>query len=154
MKSAIQPKTTNIQLKEVTRNNWEDIALLTVDDGQKEFIESNAFSLAQSVFEPNWRPFGIYTNNELIGFTMIGKEAKTEHIWLDRFMLDYHYQGKGYGKRSFSLILHWIYETFHCNEIFLSVHYKNNHAKKMYERFGFRLTGKMDGPEIIMVKAS
>ena len=50
----------DLRIREVTAENWLSTALLSVEEDQKEFIESNSFSLAQSMFEPEWHSIGLY----------------------------------------------------------------------------------------------
>lgn len=84
-----------IYLKEVNIENWRDVVSLSVAENQKNYIESNAFSLAESKFLKQWKPMAIYHNEELIGFSMYGYFKNEKRVWLDRFMIHSKYQGKG-----------------------------------------------------------
>lgn len=129
---------------EVTNENWQDVAYLSVHDSQKNFIESNSFSLAQSKFEPEWKSVGLYDGEELIGYAMHGRELTTGDVWLDRFMIDHHHQGKGYASRFLKLLLTRIERIYQCDTIYLSIYPDNQKAQYLYEKFGFQLNGKVD----------
>ncbi|EEL51078.1 MULTISPECIES: GNAT family N-acetyltransferase [Bacillus cereus group] len=144
----------NLHICEVTANNWRSVAALNVTKEQQQFIESNAFSLAESLYEENGTSVGLYDEEILIGYAMYGwYSAKDNSVWLDRFMIDYHFQGNGYAKRFLHLLIQYLQQKFQCKKIYLSLHPENKLAMKLYESFGFRLTGDIDdeGPVVGVV---
>ncbi|MBD5642702.1 GNAT family N-acetyltransferase [Clostridium botulinum] len=142
----------NLHLEEVTIKNWRSIAALKVNENQQNFIESNAYSLAEWKFVPDFHPKAIYDNNKLIGFAMYGYFEKETRLWLDRFMIDYKYQNKGYGKSSLELLISVMINEYKCNKIYLSTFKDNIEAIKLYEKFGFEFNGEFDeNGELIMV---
>lgn len=140
-----------LRICEVNSNNWRDIAALSVSKDQYAFIEDNSYSLAQSKYHPEWKSVAIYDNETPIGYGMYGTDLRTNQVWLDRFMIDQHYQGKGYGKRAFPMLIELIKKTYQCKRIYLSIHPENDAAQKLYESFGFKLTGEMDCGEAVMM---
>ncbi|ABS39999.1 GNAT family N-acetyltransferase [Clostridium botulinum] len=142
----------NLHLEEVTIKNWRSIAALKANENQQNFIESNAYSLAEWKFVPDFHPKAIYDNNKLIGFAMYGYFKKETRLWLDRFMIDYKYQNKGYGKSSLELLISVMINEYKCNKIYLSTFKDNIGAIKLYEKFGFEFNGEFDeNGELIMV---
>ncbi|MEY8347027.1 GNAT family N-acetyltransferase [Bacillus cereus] len=144
----------NLHICEVTANNWRSVAALNVTKEQQQFIESNAFSLAESLYEENGTSVGLYDGDTLIGYAMYGwYSAKNNSVWLDRFMIDYHFQGNGYAKRFLHLLIQYLQQKFQCTKIYLSLHPENKLAMKLYESFGFHLTGDIDdeGPVVGVV---
>ena len=94
----------NIQLKVVTRENWEDALKLQVKDNQTKFVPSVAVSLAKVYIKPDgdaveYMPFAIYDGNHMVGFIMhaVVKET-TDMYWINGFIIDRKQQGNGYGK--------------------------------------------------------
>ncbi|MFC7392025.1 GNAT family N-acetyltransferase [Scopulibacillus cellulosilyticus] len=140
-----------LQIREVNSNNWRIIAALSVSKDQHAFIESNSYSLVQSKYHPEWKSVAIYDGNTPVGYCMYGTDIEKNQIWLDRFMIDQHYQGKGYGKQAIPLLIDCIVETYQCDRIYLSIHPENFAAQKLYESFGFKLTEEMDFGEAVMV---
>ncbi|KEI98048.1 GNAT family N-acetyltransferase [Clostridium botulinum] len=142
----------NLHLEEVTIKNWRSIVALKVNENQQNFIEGNAYSLAEWKFAPDFHPKAIYDNNKLIGFAMYGYFEKKTRLWLDRFMIDYKYQNKGYGKSSLELLISVMINEYKCNKIYLSTFKDNIGAIKLYEKFGFEFNGEFDeNGELIMV---
>lgn len=105
-------------------------------------------------------PFGIYADDAPIGFLMLGYDeipgeenlpiVKGNYcIW--RFMIDKHYQGKGYGKEAMKLAIEYV-KTFPCGPAkicYLSYEPENLVAARLYQSFGFEETGEYDGEEKI-----
>ena len=143
-----------LHLEKITKANASEIIELKVRRDQKEYVASNALSLAhayvalsnnQSVY-----PFGIYLDNKPIGFIMVGFDAyflgdedpdvlkKQYFIW--RFMIDKRYQGKGYGKQAFNLAVEFV-KTFPAGKAdlcWVSYEPANEKAKKLYASCGFK----------------
>ncbi|MGR6010119.1 GNAT family N-acetyltransferase [Bacillus cereus] len=144
-----------LHICEVTEKNWRSVAALNVAKDQQQFIESNAFSLAESLYEGNGTSVGLYDGETLVGLMQcmdgIGKNVKS--VWLDRFMIDQRYQGKGYAKRFLRLLIQFLQNKFECKTIYLSLHPDNKPAMGLYESFGFRLNGDIDdeGPVVGVV---
>ncbi|ALL23504.1 TPA: GNAT family N-acetyltransferase [Bacillus cereus] len=143
-----------LHICEVTEKNWRSVAALNVAKDQQQFIESNAFSLAESLYEKNGTSVGLYDGETLVGYAMYGWYwEKRKSVWLDRFMIDQRYQGKGYAKRFLRLLIQFLQNKFECKTIYLSLHPDNKPAMGLYESFGFRLNGDIDdeGPVVGVV---
>ena len=149
-----------ITLEKITYKNYIKVIWgLKVSRKQKNFVASNNSSLAEAyVAITNGgvaMPFAICKNGKPIGFLMIGyglsedddlenedpafveMARKSYLIW--RFMIDKHYQGKGYGRRAMQLAIDFI-KTFPCGKAetcWLSYEPENEVAKKLYASFGF-----------------
>ncbi|MFD3449681.1 GNAT family N-acetyltransferase [Microbacteriaceae bacterium 4G12] len=144
----------NLHICEVTKANWRSVAALNVAKDQQQFIESNAFSLAESLYEKNATSLALYDEETLVGYAMYGwYSEKDESVWLDRFMIDQNFQGNGYAKRFLSLLIKYLQQKYPCKKIYLSLHPDNRLAMKIYESFGFHLTGDIDkeGPVVGVV---
>lgn len=144
-----------LSLKKVTQDNWRAVANLSVKHQQHSFIEANSISLLESAFDLSfsWVPLALYDKDTLIGFAMVGAFDKQENsIWLDRFMIDQNFQGKGYGKKALPLIIDFIKHNWEVNQIILSAHEENQEIFSFYEAFGFKNTHQLDKQfhEIIM----
>ncbi|MGE6258126.1 GNAT family N-acetyltransferase [Heyndrickxia sporothermodurans] len=140
----------SLRIREVTAENWLETALLSVEDDQKDFIESNSFSIAQSIFEPEWKSVSLYDEEILVGYAMYGNNSWNDGVWLDRFMIDKRFQGKGYAKRFLPMLIEHIRKLYHCNKIYLSVSEENKVAIALYERFGFQLNGEVDDSGVVV----
>jgi len=146
----------NVQLKVVTRENWEDALKLQVKENQTKFVPSVAVSLAKVYIKPDgdnveYIPFAIYDDNLLVGFIMhaVVRET-TDMYWINGFIVDQMQQGNGYGKAALQKSIYLIKNTYKaCKEIRLTVHKDNIFAKKLYERAGFQSLGHdYDGEQV------
>lgn len=152
-------------LEKVNGKNVWDILKLTVYKEQENFVAGNDVSIIEAYIAITGNgyafPFGIYENDTLIGFLMIGFD--TDDYWDDappvakgnynlwRLMIDRKYQNKGYGKEALKLALEFI-KSFPCGRAeycWLSYEPENEVARRLYRSFGFVETGEMDGEELI-----
>lgn len=136
------------QLKPISQENWRTAASLEVAPNQKGLIEENTLSLLEAAYDTKlkWTPVGLYVDNKMVGFAMIGSEAPSDRsIWFDRFMIDHHHQRQGYGHALFRSVLTYLKEHYkQVDKIYLSVHEENEKAFPFYESFGFVHTNEKD----------
>jgi len=140
-----------VELREITRDNFDDCINLKVSEAQGDFVASNLYSLAQAwVYNKTAFPFAIYVKDTPVGFIMLGYYdlKKCYNVW--RFMIDERHQGKGYGKAALLLGIRYLTETHGAREIFLSVVPENTVAEGLYRSIGFERTGDMSGSEVVM----
>ncbi|VQI45913.1 acetyltransferase [Streptococcus pneumoniae] len=84
-----------IELRDVTMENYFDVLNLDVKEYQKQFIATNAISLAEAyVYTKNGdfvAPLAVYDNDVIIGFVMIAYDKKivisSGNYLLFRFMM-------------------------------------------------------------------
>ncbi|WP_077617399.1 GNAT family N-acetyltransferase [Bacillus sinesaloumensis] len=137
-----------IILRDVTMENLLDVIRLKSEDKEfalfEKWIASNVFSLAQAKVQPDWVTKAIYDRTQLIGFTMYGLENERNRFELCRIMIDYKYQGKGYGTLAVKEIISEMIKTLpFCDEIYLSVIPTNLAAIHVYTKAGFAKTGEI-----------
>ncbi len=138
-----------LTIKVIEKEEWDTIEELSVHSEQSHFIETSAACLDDAkndAYNMKWNFYGIYLNDKLIGFAMHGIYGRMplSEVWLDRFMIDKNYQGKGYGKKSMELIIEKMHEEYNCEKLYLSVHEDNHAAIKLYEKLGFKKTPLKD----------
>ncbi|MDR2284435.1 MAG: GNAT family N-acetyltransferase [Sphingobacterium sp.] len=137
----------SVILKEVTAGNYYEVGLLTTNQSgmptfDEEFICANSVSIAESKYYPKLHPQAIYANDILIGFILSGPYIDDDdNFWILRYMIDYKYQGKGYGKRALLSFIEQIRQKGLVQEIFLGLDAANEKAIKVYTACGFRFTG-------------
>lgn len=152
-----------MELRKVDDKNLWQIIKLSVKEDQKHFVATNTQSILQAYTTITSGgvalPFGLYEEDELVGFVMFGydgyEEGDPEYIrgsyGLWRFMIDENHQGKGYGRKAMEACLDYI-RTLPCGEAeycWLSYEPENTAAKKLYNFFGFQETGDVAGGEVI-----
>jgi diamine N-acetyltransferase len=129
-----------ITLRDVTRENYERVAALQLLESQRKYLASNAFSLAQLHFHPNFRPRAIYSDEELIGFLMYApmtEDGKPHDYKIFRFMIDHRHQGEGVGRQALQLALDEIRRNVRVDRIEICYKTDNPVAKDFYASFGF-----------------
>ncbi len=139
-----------VTLREITAENFWDCIELEVSDDQKGFVTSNAVSLAQSKYQPECIPLGVFADEEMVGFAMYCIDSDDGEYWIYRMMTDKRHQGKGYGRKALELLVQRIKEDETRRCIFLGVHRESAGAVALYENFGFEFTGQVFGAEHIM----
>lgn len=136
----------SISLHKTTKNNWVDLIELTVFPEQENFLESNLRSIARSRFEPTWVPFSIYFKEIAVGFLMYD----SRDYYIIRFMIDRHFQNQNYGRVGLELLLEYLKTERKFPEATVSFVSGNIVAEKVYEKVGFRRTGRIEGTEVYM----
>lgn len=142
----------NIQLKEITKENYREAVKLKVSKEQEEFVAPNVFSIAQSKFYQSWVPTAIYNESEMVGFLMYGEDDVNEGdgtLWIIRIMIDARFQGKGYGRTAMEKVIEHIRNNFTQKELFISFVPENEFARKLYTSLGFEDTGRFEDGETV-----
>ena len=149
----------SVELRPVTAKNWQALIKLQVREDQREFVASNLYSIAETQFgheeEGHWNfySFGVYANDEPVGFIMYGinYEHSRFHGFIARLMVDENHQGKGYGRAAMEQIL----ETFRADErvrqIGISYEPHNKVAQALYASLGFVEPGELIEGETLAV---
>ena len=142
----------NISLRPITRDNFEECCNLEVTETQQEFVASNTYSLAESKFFPEFVPLAIYNEDVIVGFLMYGRDdLDGELVWmLLRFMIDYRFQGKGYGRAALQLFIDYIRSKTGCRVLYTSIIPGNNIAQNLYSSLGFEERGDLEDGELVL----
>ena len=131
-----------ISLKEITKDNIDEVLALKVDESQGAFVSSNGDSLAQAYVYPETAfPFAVYEDSTVVGFIMMGYYGAKSYYTLWKFMIDSRYQRRGYGRKALELGIKYLQDRFGVTEIYTGVIPDNTVAKKLYASIGFRETG-------------
>ena len=141
-----------ISLQPITPNNWiECIELAPTPEQQAHgYVAPNVLSLAQAYAEPWWIPLAIYAGTTMIGFVLYGRWPQSGYAsywgnkpkpgidYILRMMIDGRYQGQGYGKASFAVLLERITAQPGCQAIELDYDRANIVAARLYAGYGFQ----------------
>ena len=99
-----------------------------------QYIASNEDSWrAAKENEKIARPFAIYCDEKMVGFTMFAFEEyadPNDRYWLWRFMIDEKFQGNGYGTAALQAIIQY-FRDHGANDIRLSTKETNTAALSM-----------------------
>lgn len=133
-----------VELRQITKDNYEECISLKVSESQKAFVSPNVHSLAQAwVYYDTAFPFAIYADDTMVGFIMLGYYKAEGYYTLWKFMIDEKYQNKGYGKKALRLGIDYLVDRFNVKEIYTAYYATNRIARELYASFGFRETGEV-----------
>ncbi|WP_460533482.1 GNAT family N-acetyltransferase [Chitinimonas naiadis] len=143
---------TALTLRPITRDNFEAVTDLQLLDHQRQYLASNAFSIAEASFHPYCHTRAIYQHEALVGFLMYVSpheegDAGEYAIW--RFMIDARHQGKGYGRQAMQGVLAEICSKADAQRISISYSPTNPVAKDFYASFGFVESGLDEDGEML-----
>ena len=146
----------NLELRAIDDTNKNAVELLEVLDSQKQYIASNKYSLetaAKEEYREIARPFAIYGDGNIVGFTMFAFELTSsdpnDRYWLWRFMIDKNAQGNGYGSVALEKIIDY-FKSHGADHILLSTKESNTSALSLYHKYQFAETGEMSDDEIVL----
>lgn len=142
-----------VEIVELNAENWYDCCELEVSEEQKEYIEPNAVSIAQSKFETTLKPYAIYVEEKVVGFLMYNSVVEElDGFWVYRIMVDKRYQGNGIGKAATKLMMTEMIESLNAKKIVVGYHPKNMGAHNLYGSLGFIDNGDRFGKEMAVIK--
>jgi diamine N-acetyltransferase len=141
-----------VRLRDVTADNWEEVVDLKVSKDQKGFVASNAYSIAESKFDPHVKPRAIYAGKRAVGFLMyetLHYEGKPHDYSIYRLMIDKRQQGKGYGRRALEQAIDEIKQDAHARRITICYVPGNRVSQQFYGSLGFKEVGLDEDGEMI-----
>ena len=132
-----------IKLRQIDRSLWDTCCQLRVSEGQRSFVASSAYSLAQAAYEPDTHPMGILRDGELVGFVMYDFDSDG-NVWnMCRLMVDEKFQKQRIGETAIGLLLEYV-RARHGHVLFhTSAEPENAVAIALYEKMGFQKTGRI-----------
>lgn len=135
-----------ISLQALQAHNWEKCAALTVHSHQVDYLQSNLFVMARSLFEPI-QIFAILEDAEVVG--MLALYCKGQLLWISHLMIDQQYQGRGIGRQVLKLIPGEAIPKRSFVEMRAGVLEGNRSGQGFFRRAGFVLQGQLPDGELI-----
>ncbi len=134
-----------VYLKEVTKENIDEVLELSVREDQKSFVSTTAESLAQAyAYKETAFPFAVYNDDTMVGFIMMGYYEVKNYYTLWKFLIDKKYQHMGYGREALMQGISFMRDKFNIKEIYTGVAPGNSVAKGLYQSIGFEDTGQIE----------
>ena len=129
-------------LKCITEDNFLDAFHLKLRKDQEEFVSHPIRSLAQAyVYRNQCQPFGIYQDEEMVGYVMVIYDYDVPEYDIWHMMIDGARQGKGYGKEALKRVLEYIgTKPFgESNRVVLTCNQQNIPGLRLYRSLGLSL---------------
>jgi len=166
-----------VELKKISilDDNMKECVALQVLPEQRNFVASNAISLAEAYCENKAYaetgkgniavPYAIYKDSKMVGFIMYGyfppgnEEEDDEDYYNDdehyyyvwRLFIDKEHQGKGIGRETVKQIMDEI-KSRPCGEAnycYVSYERTNIASKTTFASYGFKEDGRVIGGEVV-----
>jgi diamine N-acetyltransferase len=141
-----------VTLRDVTRENLDDILDLKVRSEQEKFVSSNAASIAEAHFYPETIWFqAIYADETPVGFVLVEDDPVKSLYAVWRFMIDARFQGNGFGKRALRLTIEYMKTRSRAKLLLTHCVPGEGSPEEFYKKMGFASTGEIaEDEEIIM----
>ena len=141
---------TDINLRNVDKDNFKAIFRLRVKPEQEQFVAPNVQSIAEAHFSDKAWFRAIYADNEPVGFVMLSIIPDKAEYFLWRFMIDEKHQSCGYGRRSLELVIDYVGSLPNATALYTSHVEGEGSPAEFYAKLGFRHTGEVDDGELVM----
>jgi diamine N-acetyltransferase len=129
---------TEVALKRITVENWQECIELSVKDDQVDFVPSNLYSIAEAQFYPKAVPLAIHNvEGQMVGFIMYGIDVASGKWKVFRLMIDKAHQGRGYGRAAMEQVVQQLAGRPDCDEILICYNTTNHAARELYADLGF-----------------
>lgn len=138
-----------LSFRDIDRYNFREVLRLSVAETQKNFVATNAYSLAQAKAQPECVPLAVYDGETLVGFTMYAMDVEDQEYWIYRLMVGQEFQSRGYGRQILSQVLERLRADSAHHRVYLSCNPENAWGRALYESVGFRPDGRLHHGEIV-----
>lgn len=141
----------NVTLEPVTIDNFEALMDMELPPEQARFLDSNAYSIAQAQYYPDWHPRAIYCDGSPAGFALYDESGDGElgHYAIYRLMVDHPRQHQGIGRRAMQLLLSEIRGKADARRITICYKPDNATARAFYASLGFVETDTNELGEVV-----
>ncbi|MCK5297349.1 MAG: GNAT family N-acetyltransferase [Candidatus Heimdallarchaeota archaeon] len=129
----------SVTLKDITRENFEELISLFVDQEQEQFVASNLYTIAQMQFKEEKIAKGVYVDEKAVG--LIAYDLEDYDIW--RLMIDARFQGNGYGRKAMEIVLDILRKDSRLETARTSIVVENVAMRNLIVSFGFKENGKV-----------
>jgi diamine N-acetyltransferase len=141
----------NVTLEPITRANFEAVMDIELPPEQARYVASNAYSIAQAHYYPQFQPRAICHDGKPVGFLLFGlpEEHAPGHYGIYRLMVDAALQNRGIGRRAMELLLRDLRARPDARRIWICYKPENAVGRRFYASLGFSEVGVDDEGEMI-----
>ncbi|HEY0061956.1 MAG TPA: GNAT family N-acetyltransferase [Telluria sp.] len=141
----------NVTLQAITIDNFEAVMDLELPPEQACHLDSNAYSIAQAHYYPDWKPRAIYCDGVPAGFALydISGDGEAGHYAIYRLMVAHDLQNKGIGRLAMLLLLDELRAQPDMRRITICYKTDNPTARRFYASLGFAEIGLSEDGEMV-----
>jgi len=141
-----------VSLQPITEDTVWGICQLsdTLTEPRKNFVATNAVSLAQAHFNKHAWFRAIYAGKAPVGFMMIVDDDETPEYFLWRFMIAEPFQGRGYGREAIRRLVAYVESRPGARELLVSCGEGEGSPEEFYLKQGFMPTGEVMDDETVL----
>lgn len=135
-------------------DNLHAVLALEVAPSQRQFVATNAKSIAAAHFHPEAWFRAVYAGDQAVGFLMLHDESlrpkprQPGYYFLWRLMIDASQQGRGFGRRAVELLVDHVRGRPDASELLTSCRRGPGSPEEFYLKLGFRPTGQESHGEL------
>jgi ribosomal protein S18 acetylase RimI-like enzyme len=132
---------------DISENNYLEVCGLEVSEEQKRYVASpmRILASAYAMRNQNARVWAVTHDSVIVGVLMVKELVEEPACYtLEQFMIDYRYQGRGYGKQALKLVMNILAKERIYDSIEICVKMEDVRAIALYQKAGFMDTGYID----------
>jgi diamine N-acetyltransferase len=134
-----------LELREVTADNWRSVADVAPRDDQRQFVAALAARyLLLGVYGDTWHNLGAFEADEAVAHVMWGLDDDGSR-WIGGLVVDAAHQGRGLGRRTVELLLERLDPT--RGPVRMSCRPDNVASQALFGGLGFAATEVWDDDE-------
>jgi len=146
-------RNVEVTLREITAETVRAICALEVHPTQRDYVASNAVSIAQAHFAPQAWFRAVYADEVPVGFVMLSVDPDAEEYYLWRLMIAGEHQGKGFGRQALDLTVEHVRTLPGARELVSSFVPGDAGPRGFYLGYGFEETGEVEHGEHVICLA-
>lgn len=124
-----------ISIKSITKQNWYKVIELDAGRHGRQYVSSNSYTILQAMFDNKLEYVkAIYYKKNPIGLIWFNPYG-SHSMFINRFMIDEKYQGRGLGTEAFRISLKYFIKKYSPRKLTISS--DNKIALRLYKKFGF-----------------
>ena len=140
--------TRQIELREVTPDNWRAVAEVELADAQRAFAGPVTRYLCLCHYGGVWHPLAVCSGDETVGFAMWAIDPGDRSGWIGGLVIDRRRQRQGFGRATVQALAARL-TADGCDSVALSYSPGNAVARALYLSLGFEETGEMEDDEVV-----
>ena len=138
-----------IELRKIDQDNFAACINIKTDVAKESFVDPVVYSLAEAwLYYKNTRPFAIYKDHKLIGFTSLYTEK--DQYQIINFLIDPKFRNKGYGEEAALFLINYLDKNYQAKNISLPVDLENKRGQKFWQNLGFEKSKTIEDGYVFM----